>query len=360
MKKIFFLIFLTILISSCGSGEIQIIDTPAEPIQPTNTPVISTATFKPTDAPTETAVPSITPTLPPLGQEGNPIIWAIFPETELEVLVPASEEAAKIMTERSGLAVEIQIVDSFPQIVDMLCSGEAQIGALNAFSYLLAQKSGCTSIVLTAEMFGGSVYQGQILVRSDSGIKSIADLKGTTFCRRSVDSKSTWIVPRLMMLAAGIDPDNDFKEIIDTSTIPNTVSGIYNGTCDAGATYVDARFDHKDEFPDIFNVVHILTQTAQIPNNGITFSPNLPAEGQQELEDFFYYLEILDGGTILKDLYGWDGIFERGDYLYDPLREVIDASGVELESLIQDQDVQMVSHIVLEKKDTNYAQPKKE
>ena len=150
--------------------------------------MLSTATIKPTVAPTETAIPSITPTLPPLGQEGNPLIWAIFPETELDVLIPASEEAANIIMDRTGLAVEIQIVDSFPQIVDMLCVGEAQIGALNAFSYLLAQQSGCTSIVLTAEMFGGSVYQGQILVRSDSGIKSIADLKGSTFCRRAADS----------------------------------------------------------------------------------------------------------------------------------------------------------------------------
>lgn len=46
------------------------------------------------------------------------------------------------------------------------------------------------------------------------------------------------------------------------------------------------------------------------------------------------YLEIFNAGQILNDLYGWARIFERADNLYDPLRELINASGVEIESLI--------------------------
>lgn len=340
MNKMLILVILAVAVSSCGTEQIQSADLPIPPTtrppQKRDTPAPPTGTPEPTAKPTDTPTPSMTPTLPPLGEKGNPIIWAIFPETDLTVFVPAVEQAADIIMERTGLVIETQVVDNFSQIVYMLCSGEAHMGALNAFSYLLAQERGCTSIVLTAELFAGSVYQGQILVRSDRGITSIADLAGTTFCRRAVDSRSTWVVPRLMMLAEGINPDEDFKEIIDTGDIPNIVSGIFNGTCDAGATYVDARIDHKSEFPNILNVMHVLAQTPQIPNNGITFSPDLHTEVQDELEDVFYYLEIFDGGRVLKDLYGWDGIFERGDYLYDPLREVINASGVELESLVQD------------------------
>ena len=345
MRKILGLLILSVAITSCATTQTQATDTQIpptlEPPQATSTPPPTATMPEPTVAPTETLTPSSTPTLtltlPPLGEEGNPIVWAIVPETDLNVFIPAVDQAADIIMERTGLIVETQVSENFSQIVDMLCSGEAQIGALNAFSYLLAQERDCISnIVLTAEMFGGSAYQGQILVRSDSGITSIADLAGTTFCRRAVDSRSTWIVPRLMMLAAGIDPDNDLKEIIDAGDITNIISGIYNGTCDAGATYIDARIDNREEFPDIFNVIHVLAQTIQIPYNSVTFSPILSTEIQEELEGVFYYLEVFDGGNVLSDLYGWSGIYERGDYLYDPLREVIKASGVDLESLVQE------------------------
>ena len=345
MRKILGLLILSVAITSCATTQTQATDTQIpptlEPPQATSTPPPTATMPEPTVAPTETLTPSstptLTPTLPPLGEEGNPIVWAIVPETDLNVFIPAADQAADIIMERTGLIIETQVSENFSQIVDMLCSGEAQIGALNAFSYLLAQERDCISnIVLTAEMFGGSAYQGQILVRSDSGITSIADLAGTTFCRRAEDSRSTWIVPRLMMLAAGIDPDNDLKEIIDTGTINKTIAGIYRGTCDAGATYIDARIDNREEFPDIFNVAHVLAQTIQIPYNSVTFSSILPTEIQEEIEGVFYYLEVFDGGQVLNDLYGWSGIYERGDYLYDPLREVINASGVDLESLVQE------------------------
>jgi hypothetical protein len=45
-------------------------------------------------------------------------------------------------------------------------------------------------------------------------------------------------------------------------------------------------------------------------------------------------LEGLAGGQVLSDLYGWEGIEDSSDSLYDALRELIAASGVELQSLV--------------------------
>ena len=231
---------------------------------------------------------------------------------------------------------EIQVLDSYAQVVDMLCAGEAQLGNLDAFSYILAQYQACTSRILTAERFGNSVYQGQILVHRESNINSVAELAGTIFCRTAPNSRSSWIVPRLMMLAAGIYPDTDLKEIIDTVDTDNTIKGLYNGTCDAGATYLDARLQYLDQYSGLLNVVDMLVHTLQIPFVSITFSPELPIETQEIIEEVFLYIELYQGGQVLLDLFNWDGLFERGDYLFDNLRETITASGVTLESLVED------------------------
>ncbi|MGB2964036.1 MAG: PhnD/SsuA/transferrin family substrate-binding protein [Anaerolineales bacterium] len=341
MKKILVLLIITVLLTACGIEQPPEAAEESSPSatqdQPPDTSAPPTDSPEPTAEPTETTIPTIAPTLPPLGEEGNPIVWAIVSEgTDMAVFVPAIDQATNIIKERTGLAFEIQVLETYSQVVDMLCTGEAQLGNLDAFSYILAQDRGCTSRILTAERFGNSAYQGQILVRRESNINSIAELAGTTFCRSAPESRSSWIVPRLMMQAAGIDPDNDLKEIINTVNTEGIIKGLYNGTCDAGATYLDARLDYLDQYYGLLNVVDMLVHTLQIPFVSITFSPGLPTETQDVIEEEFFYFEIYEGGQILLDLFNWDGLFERGDYLYDNLRETIAVSGVSLESLVEE------------------------
>jgi phosphonate transport system substrate-binding protein len=271
---------------------------------------------------------------PSLGEQGNPIVWGIVPETDVNVMVPAMEQAAEIITERTGIVVETLLLDNYSQLVNRLCSGEVHFGALSVFSYLLAVDRGCAQGALTAEMRGDTSYLGQILVHRNSGISSVADLAGVVFCRTSPESMSSWIIPSLMMRTAGLDPENDLVEIVDTVSSDDVISAIYNGECDAGATYVDARIPAQGEFPDVLDVVHVLTETIQIPFSSITFSPDVPADIRIDLKHILENLEVINAGQILDDLYGWEGIQESDDALYAPLRRLIDASGVDIESFM--------------------------
>lgn len=251
---------------------------------------------------------------------------------EPEVFYFALEQAVEIINERTGLVVEPVIATSDSQIVEMLCDGEAHIGVIGAFGYMSASERGCAEIALSAEVFEGSIYQSQILVREETGIDSIADLVGVTYCRTSETSTTSWTIPSLMMIAKGIDPENDFVEIIDTGNPHrNVIKGIYNGVCDAGGTHIMARTNALDEYPDVLNVVTVLAGSIQIPRKNVSFSPNLPTEMQEEIVNSFFYMEIFNSGQIIQDLFGWSGLFERGDYLYDPLRGLLNEADVEIE-----------------------------
>ncbi len=259
----------------------------------------------------------------------------MLPGQNPAVFDAAVNQAVEVMRERTGVAVEALVIDSYSQIVDLLCSGEVHIAIMDSFAYILASERGCAVVELSAETHAsGSVYEAQILVRNDSGINSFDDMRGATFCRVNTSSKSGWIVPDLKLRAEGIDPENDFAEIIDTGGHDAVVKGIYNGTCDAGATYVDARVPFTNQHADALNVVNVLVQTIQIPFENISFVPDLPSEMREEFIEVFWYLEIFNAGQIITDLYSWEGFLERHDYLFDPLRELIDASGVDIESLV--------------------------
>jgi phosphonate transport system substrate-binding protein len=333
------LILLFAINSACQSSATPTISPPTEPPPTPEPPPEPTATSiptsVPTDTPTEPPPPTVAPTLPPLGNEGNPVVWAMPPGQDRALFDAALDQAVEVLRDQTGVAVEAMVVESYSQIVNLLCSGEAHIATLDSFAYILASERGCADAELSAERAGsGSVYEAQILVRNDSGIQSFEDMHGATFCRVNTSSKSGWIVPNLKLRAEGIDPESDFAEIIDTGHHDNVIDGIYNGRCEVGATYVDARVLYANEHPDVLNVVNVLVQTIQIPFEGISFVPDFPADLREAFTEAFWYLETLNAGQIITDLNSWNRFLERHDYLYDPLRELIDAAGVDVESLV--------------------------
>ena len=50
-------------------------------------------------------------------------------------------------------------------------------------------------------------YRGQFIARADSGITTLADLEGKTFCFVDPNSTSGYIVPNIILKANGIDAD---------------------------------------------------------------------------------------------------------------------------------------------------------
>jgi phosphonate transport system substrate-binding protein len=169
----------------------------------------------------------------------------------------------------------------------------------------------------------------------NSGIKTIADLKGKTFARPDPLSTSGWIIPALTMRAAGVNPDTGLARIVDAGGHPGVVTAVYNGDVDAGACFVDARTNIQNDHPDVMEKVIVIATSAPIPNDGVQFSPVVPAEIQEKI--IVALLEIVadeKGKEALNQAYQWTALERLGDDFYDPFRQVLQAAGVDAESLL--------------------------
>ena len=130
---------------------------------------------------------------------------------------------------------------------------------------------------LVTERFGATFYNGQINVRADSGITSLEDLKGKVMCWVDPNSTSGYIIPRIMLAANGVDPDADFSQTVEAGSHDNVITQVYNGDCDAGATFADARSNVEENFPDVTEKVIVLATTSDIPNDSVSFTKDFPA-----------------------------------------------------------------------------------
>ena len=273
---------------------------------------------------------------PELGSEENPIIWAFVPSGEMERVAGGAQTVADLLTEETGLYFDTSVATEYAGVIEAMCSDppEAHMGSLATFAYVLAADRGCAEAELVSVRYGSPTYNGQIIVRTDSGINALTDLAGKTFCRPDPLSTSGWIIPNLTLRAVGINPESDLAEIVDAGSHDAVVAAVYNGDCDAGATYVDARGTVEEDYADVMDVVTIIEVTEDIPNDGVQFVPSVSAEMRAQIVDGLLAIAETEAGQeALDTAYQWAALAKHDDTFYDPFRQVLQAAGMNIDDL---------------------------
>ena len=271
---------------------------------------------------------------PELGTEENPLVWVLVPSQDTETVLAGADEIGAAIEEASGLIVSPVITTDYTGAVEAMCSDEAHMGALNTFNYILAKERGCADVALASVRFGSTFYNGQVVTQAGSGITSVADLAGKTFCRPDPTSTSGWVIPSIAMQAEGIDPENDLAEIVDAGGHDGVIIAVYNGDCDAGSSFVDARSIVADEFPDVNDVVIVIAESPPIPNDNISFGSSVPANMRDAITSVLLDMASNEAGlAILDSVYSWSGMEPVEDSFYDGFRQTLEAAGVNIEDL---------------------------
>jgi phosphonate transport system substrate-binding protein len=302
---------------------------------PTTAPAEPTTAAEPTAAPTAAADAPTTAAEPAAGDLGtadNPIVMSFVPSGDTQEIIASGEEIAAMLSDMTGLTITANVATSYAAVVEAMGAGNAQVGWLNTFGYVLANERYDVEVALATLRFGEPYYTGQIIANADSGISSLADIAGKTMCYVDPLSTSGYIIPRIELAAAGVDVDA--LESQEAGSHPNVVSAVYNGDCDAGATYVDARTAVEEQFPDVNDKVIVVAESSEIPNDTVAFASDVPEEIRTQIvEGLLEIAQTETGLAALEQVYEIEGFQEVEDSFYDEFRTVLDASGINIEDL---------------------------
>ena len=337
------LIVLSIVLSACAQATPTTAPAPtAAPAQPTAAPA---AEATPTTPPPNCAQLPNMPTVAAgeLGSPGNPIVMTFVPSGDVAQITKAGTEIADCLSELTGLTYQIEVGTSYAASIEAMGAGKAQMGFLNTFSILLAQDKYDIEVALVAlRNYKGKLenyYQGQFIANKASGIKSIADLKGKTFCFVEPNSTSGYIIPRIVLKANGIDADVDLKATQNAGSHDNVAIAVYKGDCDAGSTFVDVRTDStpiKENYPDILDKVDAFFLTDNIPNDGMQFIAGLDqAIKDATVTGLLFIAEDVGGKAMLRNLYSYRGLAKIEPTFYDDFRELLKKAGVDPSEMVK-------------------------
>ncbi len=291
------------------------------------------------------------------GTADNPIVITFVPSGDTGKITKAGTQIADWLSQKTGLSFKIEVGTSFGASIEAMGAQKAQVGFLNTFSVLLAeQKYGVVPAIAVLRKYTTTkedidpdksladtmqpFYKAEFLTKTDSGINSIADLKGKTFCFVDPNSTSGYIVPRIILKANGIDPDKDFKAVVNAGGHDKVAIAVYKGDCDAGVTFVDTRTDASyklyETYPDIGTVLKVFALSDRIPNDGVQYIKQLDANTQKTITDAL--MEMSTDATakqFLKDLYNINGYQRIDSTFYDEFTAVLKKAGVDPATLVK-------------------------
>ncbi len=113
------------------------------------------------------------------------------------------------LTERTPWRFELALSTSYRETVSRLCAGDVQLAYLGPFTYLRAREQCGAKAILRLNTGGKAAYFSYVMVREDSPIKRLEDLRGKTFGFGALLSTSSHLMPRAMLTKAGLSPGRD-------------------------------------------------------------------------------------------------------------------------------------------------------
>jgi phosphonate transport system substrate-binding protein len=355
---------LSLALAACGPAPTE---APLAAPPPTEAP---TQAPPPTTAPTA-APPTPTPPPPPvcnklpdapaapaagqLGASDNPIVITFVPSGDTGKIAKAGGAIADCLGQMTGLSFKEEVGTTFAASIEAMGAEKAQVAFLNTLSALLAaSKYGVYPVLLAIRNYSTNdvdpdkglagkpepFYRGQFIANVASGIKAFADLKGKTFCWVDPNSTSGYVMPRIVLLANGINPDTDFKATQNAGSHNNVGIAVYKGDCDAGVSYVNVLTDTSAnlaaQYPDITDKVKPFAVTDRIPNDGMQVIKSLdPKLVSVIVEGMLAMTKDPGGKAVLKSLYNYDSLVQVQPNEYDAFLQVLKKAGVDPATLVK-------------------------
>ncbi|EPR75738.1 Phosphonate ABC transporter phosphate-binding periplasmic component [Leifsonia rubra CMS 76R] len=267
----------------------------------------------------------------------EPLIVQFVPTRTEEDMQAQAQPLADLLSEQLNREVEVSIATDYSTIIEAMSSGQVDVGIMPPASYVLANDAGAAEAILQAQIPGTDPetaaalpdklvdgFRGEILVRADSNINSIDDLRGKVIAAQSAASASGYIFPMVEISDQGIDINQDLT-VTTVAGIDSSILAVLDGSVDAAFSFEGGRRLLQNDIPDITDQIRVLYLTeALIPNDAIAVNSQLDEETKQAVTDAFLAIAAdPEGLEIVTSLYSHLGYVPADEAAYDIVRDYI-------------------------------------
>ena len=191
------------------------------------------------------------------------------PERLYEVFGPLAEH---LSSEIPDANFKIEASRSYAAYDKKLYAGKFAFALPNPFQTVNSLKHGYR---VFGKMGDDHNFRGIILVRKDSGIKQVSDLKGKAVSFPAPTALAATMMPQYYLQTHGVDVMDDL-DVRYVGSQESSIMSVYLGNVAAGATWPPPWTLLSTERPELDDEMYPIWQTDPLPNNALVARDDVP------------------------------------------------------------------------------------
>lgn len=166
-------------------------------------------------------------------------------------------------------------------------------------------------------------FRGIILVRKDSAIEKVTDLKGKAVSYPAATALAATMMPQFYLHTHGIDVNRDIVNRYVGSQ-ESSIMHVFRGYVAAGATWPVPWVSFAAEHPDMASQLIVRWETDPLPNNGWVVRKDIPAPIADEFARLLLSLHESEQGRMMLGRLPISRFEPATDETYRPVRDFLE------------------------------------
>ncbi len=190
---------------------------------------------------------------------------------------------AVVVAQLAGVELAMCRAGSYSELTELVQKQKLDVAWLPPVPYMALSRHGQVEPLVSLVRGGHSVFYSVLIAREDGGISNPRELGGKRAAWVDRRSASGYVLPRIGLMAVGIDPRKAFSSEQFLGSHPDVVRAVIDGTADFGATYAGADASGTltrggwSTVPDAKKSLRVLATFGAIPADVIVARADLGA-----------------------------------------------------------------------------------